>query len=240
MIKTVALEKIFRTEEVETLALNKVSIEVKEGEFVAIMGPSGCGKSTLLNILGLLDNPTSGEYYLNGIEVSRYTEAQRTKLRKGIIGFVFQSFNLIDELNVYENIELPLLYMGVSAAERKKKVQEAMERMAIVHREKHFPQQLSGGQQQRVALARALVRDPDILILDEPTSNMDNASEQMIKNRLKAVMGNKTLVLITHRLSMLELVDRLIVMEGGRIIADGPKNEVLRRLREQPAPRTEQ
>ena len=128
MIKTVALEKIFRTEEVETLALNKVSIEVKEGEFVAIMGPSGCGKSTLLNILGLLDNPTSGEYYLNGIEVSRYTEAQRTKLRKGIIGFVFQSFNLIDELNVYENIELPLLYMGVSAAERKKKVQEAMER----------------------------------------------------------------------------------------------------------------
>ena len=153
MIKTVALEKIFRTEEVETLALNKVSIEVKEGEFVAIMGPSGCGKSTLLNILGLLDNPTSGEYYLNGIEVSRYTEAQRTKLRKGIIGFVFQSFNLIDELNVYENIELPLLYMGVSAAERKKKVQEAMERMAIVHREKHFPQQLSGGQQQRVAIA---------------------------------------------------------------------------------------
>ena len=143
MIKTVALEKIFRTEEVETLALNKVSIEVKEGEFVAIMGPSGCGKSTLLNILGLLDNPTSGEYYLNGIEVSRYTEAQRTKLRKGIIGFVFQSFNLIDELNVYENIELPLLYMGVSATERKKKVQEAMERMAIVHREKHFPQQLS-------------------------------------------------------------------------------------------------
>ena len=157
MIKTVALEKIFRTEEVETLALNKVSIEVKEGEFVAIMGPSGCGKSTLLNILGLLDNPTSGEYYLNGIEVSRYTEAQRTKLRKGIIGFVFQSFNLIDELNVYENIELPLLYMGVSAAERKKKVQEAMERMAIVHREKHFPQQLSGGQQQRVAIARAVM-----------------------------------------------------------------------------------
>ena len=133
MIKTVALEKIFRTEEVETLALNKVSIEVKEGEFVAIMGPSGCGKSTLLNILGLLDNPTSGEYYLNGIEVSRYTEAQRTKLRKGIIGFVFQSFNLIDELNVYENIELPLLYMGVSAAERKKKVRKAFP-AAVVRR----------------------------------------------------------------------------------------------------------
>ena len=173
MIKTVALEKIFRTEEVETLALNKVSIEVKEGEFVAIMGPSGCGKSTLLNILGLLDNPTSGEYYLNGIEVSRYTEAQRTKLRKGIIGFVFQSFNLIDELNVYENIELPLLYMGVSAAERKKKVQEAMERMAIVHREKHFPQQLSGGQQQRVLLARALCATQKMLLLDEPVSGLD-------------------------------------------------------------------
>ena len=178
MIKTVALEKIFRTEEVETLALNKVSIEVKEGEFVAIMGPSGCGKSTLLNILGLLDNPTSGEYYLNGIEVSRYTEAQRTKLRKGIIGFVFQSFNLIDELNVYENIELPLLYMGVSAAERKKKVQEAMERMAIVHREKHFPQQLSGGQQQRVAIARAVVANPKLILADEPTGNLDSKNGQ--------------------------------------------------------------
>ena len=174
MIKTVALEKVFRTEEVETLALSKVSIEVKEGEFVAIMGPSGCGKSTLLNILGLLDNPTTGEYYLNGIEVSRYTEAQRTKLRKGIIGFVFQSFNLIDELNVYENIELPLLYMGVSATERKKKVQEAMERMAIVHREKHFPQQLSGGQQQRVAIARAVVANPKLILADEPTGNLDS------------------------------------------------------------------
>ena len=184
MIKTVALEKIFRTEEVETLALNKVSIEVKEGEFVAIMGPSGCGKSTLLNILGLLDNPTSGEYYLNGIEVSRYTEAQRTKLRKGIIGFVFQSFNLIDELNVYENIELPLLYMGVSAAERKKKVQEAMERMAIVHREKHFPQQLSGGQQQRVAIARAVVANPKLILADEPTGNLDSKNGQEVMNLL--------------------------------------------------------
>lgn len=143
MIKTVNLQKIFRTDEVETLALNSVSIEVQEGEFVAIMGPSGCGKSTLLNILGLLDNPTGGEYYLNGIEVSKYTESQRTRLRKGVIGFVFQSFNLIDELNVYENIELPLLYMGVPASERKKKVKEAMARMAISHREKHFPQQLS-------------------------------------------------------------------------------------------------
>ena len=170
MIKTVALEKIFRTEEVETLALNKVSIEVKEGEFVAIMGPSGCGKSTLLNILGLLDNPTGGEYYLNGTEVSKYTESQRTSLRKGVIGFVFQSFNLIDELNVYENIELPLLYMGISASERKKRVETAMERMAITHRSKHFPQQLSGGQQQRVAIARTLAMDPKVILFDEPTS----------------------------------------------------------------------
>ena len=140
MIKTINLQKIFKTEEVETWALNNVSIEVKQGEFVAIMGPSGCGKSTLLNILGLLDNPTGGEYYLNGIEVSKYTESQRTSLRKGVIGFVFQSFNLIDELNVYENIELPLLYMGISASERKKRVETAMERMAITHRSKHFPQ----------------------------------------------------------------------------------------------------
>ena len=141
MIKTVNLQKVFRTDEVETWALNNVNIEIQEGEFVASMGPSGCGKSTLLNILGLLDNPTGGEYYLNGMEVSKYTESQRTNLRKGVIGFVFQSFNLIDELNVYENIELPLLYMGISASERKKRVETAMERMAITHRSKHFPQQ---------------------------------------------------------------------------------------------------
>ena len=146
--------------------MNDVNIEVKEGEFVAIMGPSGCGKSTLLNILGLLDNPTSGEYYLNGTEVSKYTEAQRTNLRKGVIGFVFQSFNLIDELNVYENIELPLLYMGIPATERKRRVETAMERMAIMHRSKHFPQQLSGGQQQRVAIARAVVSNPKLILAD--------------------------------------------------------------------------
>ena len=219
MIKTVALEKIFRTEEVETLALNKVSIEVKEGEFVAIMGPSGCGKSTLLNILGLLDNPTSGEYYLNGIEVSRYTEAQRTKLRKGIIGFVFQSFNLIDELNVYENIELPLLYMGVSAAERKKKVQEAMERMAIVHREKHFPQQLSGGQQQRVAIARALAAAPAIILADEPTGNLDSKTSQDVLSLLKVSSQKfgQTIVMITHNEEMAQLADRIVRIEDGRI-----------------------
>ena len=220
MIKTVALEKIFRTEEVETLALNKVSIEVKEGEFVAIMGPSGCGKSTLLNILGLLDNPTSGEYYLNGIEVSRYTEAQRTKLRKGIIGFVFQSFNLIDELNVYENIELPLLYMGVSAAERKKKVQEAMERMAIVHREKHFPQQLSGGQQQRVAIARALVSKPAIVLADEPTGNLDSRTSADVLGLLQRTSRefNQTLVMITHNDAIAQLADRIVRIEDGKIV----------------------
>ena len=221
MIKTVALEKIFRTEEVETLALNKVSIEVKEGEFVAIMGPSGCGKSTLLNILGLLDNPTSGEYYLNGIEVSRYTEAQRTKLRKGIIGFVFQSFNLIDELNVYEKIELPLLYMGVSAAERKKKVQEAMERMAIVHREKHFPQQLSGGQQQRVAIARAVVANPKLILADEPTGNLDSKNGQEVMNLLSELnKEGTTIVMVTHSQHDAGFASRTINLFDGQVVTE--------------------
>ena len=221
MIKTVALEKIFRTEEVETLALNKVSIEVKEGEFVAIMGPSGCGKSTLLNILGLLDNPTSGEYYLNGIEVSRYTEAQRTKLRKGIIGFVFQSFNLIDELNVYENIELPLLYMGVSATERKKKVQEAMERMAIVHREKHFPQQLSGGQQQRVAIARAVVANPKLILADEPTGNLDSKNGQEVMELLSELnREGTTVIMVTHSQYDSTFAHRVLHLFDGELVKD--------------------
>ena len=221
MIKTVALDKNLRTEEVETLALNKVSIEVKEGEFVAIMGPSGCGKSTLLNILGLLDNPTSGEYYLNGIEVSRYTEAQRTKLRKGIIGFVFQSFNLIDELNVYENIELPLLYMGVSAAERKKKVQEAMERMAIVHREKHFPQQLSGGQQQRVAIARAVVANPKLILADEPTGNLDSKNGQEVMNLLSELnKEGTTIVMVTHSQHDAGFASRTINLFDGQVVTE--------------------
>lgn len=221
MIKTVALEKIFRTEEVETSALNKVSIEVKEGEFVAIMGPSGCGKSTLLNILGLLDNPTTGEYYLNGIEVSQYTEAQRTKLRKGIIGFVFQSFNLIDELNVYENIELPLLYMGVSAAERKKKVLGAMERMAIVHREKHFPQQLSGGQQQRVAIARAVVANPKLILADEPTGNLDSKNGQEVMNLLSELnKEGTTIVMVTHSQHDAGFASRIINLFDGQVVTE--------------------
>ena len=211
MIKTVALEKIFRTEEVETSALNKVSIEVKEGEFVAIMGPSGCGKSTLLNILGLLDNPTTGEYYLNGIEVSQYTEAQRTKLRKG----------MIDELNVYENIELPLLYMGVSAAERKKKVQEAMERMAIVHREKHFPQQLSGGQQQRVAIARAVVANPKLILADEPTGNLDSKNGQEVMNLLNELnKEGTTIVMVTHSQHDAGFASRIINLFDGQVVTE--------------------
>ncbi len=221
MIKTVALEKIFRTEEVETWALNKVNIEVKEGEFVAIMGPSGCGKSTLLNILGLLDNPSSGEYYLNGTEVSKFTEAQRTKLRKGIIGFVFQSFNLIDELNVYENIELPLLYMGVSAAERKQKVREAMERMAIVNREKHFPQQLSGGQQQRVAIARAVVANPKLILADEPTGNLDSKNGQEVMNLLNELnKEGTTIVMVTHSQHDAGYASRVINLFDGQVVTE--------------------
>lgn len=221
MIKTVELEKIFRTEEVETWALNKVNIHVKEGEFVAIMGPSGCGKSTLLNIMGLLDNPTSGEYHLNGIEVSRYAESQRTKLRKGVIGFVFQSFNLIDELNVYENIELPLLYMGVSSSERKQKVKQAMERMAIAHREKHFPQQLSGGQQQRVAIARAVVANPKLILADEPTGNLDSKNGQEVMNLLGELnKEGTTIVMVTHSQHDAGYASRIINLFDGKVVTE--------------------
>ena len=199
MIKTEKLQKIFRTEEVETWALHDVTLEIKEGEFVAIMGPSGCGKSTLLNILGLLDNPTNGTYELNGTDVSKFTEAERTNLRKGVIGFVFQSFNLIDELNVYENIELPLLYMGVPKEERKRRVEEAMERMAISHRVKHFPQQLSGGQQQRVAIARAVVANPKIILADEPTGNLDSKNGKEVMDLLTQLnKEGTTVVMVTH------------------------------------------
>ncbi|MDL2208941.1 ABC transporter ATP-binding protein [Parabacteroides sp. OttesenSCG-928-O15] len=221
MIKTVDLEKIFRTEEVETWALNKVSIHVREGEFVAIMGPSGCGKSTLLNILGLLDNPTSGQYFLNGTEVSGFAESQRTKLRKGVIGFVFQSFNLIDELNVYENIELPLLYMGIPASERKIKVKAAMERMAISHREKHFPQQLSGGQQQRVAIARAVVANPKLILADEPTGNLDSKNGQEVMNLLSELnKEGTTIVMVTHSQHDAGYAGRVINLFDGQVVAE--------------------
>ena len=221
MIKTVNLQKVFRTEEVQTLALNNVNIEVNEGEFVAIMGPSGCGKSTLLNILGLLDNPTEGEYYLNGTEVSKYTEAQRTSLRKGVIGFVFQSFNLIDELNVYENIELPLLYMGVPASERKQRIEQAMERMAISHRAKHFPQQLSGGQQQRVAIARAVVANPKLILADEPTGNLDAKNGKEVMDLLKELnKEGTTIVMVTHSQHDAGFADRVINLFDGQVVAE--------------------
>ena len=219
MIKTENLQKVFRTDEVETWALNNVSIEVKEGEFVAIMGPSGCGKSTLLNILGLLDNPTGGKYFLNGTEVGGYTESQRTSLRKGVIGFVFQSFNLIDELNVFENIELPLLYLGVPSAERKRKVEAAMERMGITHRAKHFPQQLSGGQQQRVAIARAIAKNPKLLLCDEPTGALDYLTGKAILALLREMCDkyNMTVIVITHNSALAPMADRVIHLKNGKV-----------------------
>lgn len=221
MIKTVNLQKVFRTDEVETWALNNVNIEIQEGEFVAIMGPSGCGKSTLLNILGLLDNPTGGEYRLNGEDVSTYTEAQRTALRKGVIGFVFQSFNLIDELNVYENIELPLLYMGVSSSERKRRVEDAMNRMAIAHRVKHFPQQLSGGQQQRVAIARAVVTNPKLILADEPTGNLDSKNGKEVMDLLTELnKEGTTIVMVTHSQHDAGYADRVINLFDGQVVTD--------------------
>ena len=221
MIKTVNLQKVFRTDEVETWALNNVNIEIQEGEFVAIMGPSGCGKSTLLNILGLLDNPTGGEYRLNGEDVSTYTEAQRTALRKGVIGFVFQSFNLIDELNVYENIELPLLYVGVSASERKRRVEDAMNRMAIAHRVKHFPQQLSGGQQQRVAIARAVVTNPKLILADEPTGNLDSKNGKEVMDLLTELnKEGTTIVMVTHSQHDAGYADRVINLFDGQVVTD--------------------
>ena len=219
MIKTENLQKIFKTEEVETWALNNVTLEIKEGEFVAIMGPSGCGKSTLLNILGLLDNPTNGTYELNGVEVSKYTEAQRTNLRKGVIGFVFQSFNLIDELNVYENIELPLLYMGVPKEERKRRVEEAMKRMDISHRVKHFPQQLSGGQQQRVAIARAVAANPKIILADEPTGNLDSKNGKEVMELLTQLnKEGTTVVMVTHSQHDAGYATRTINLFDGQVV----------------------
>ena len=219
MIKTEKLQKIFRTEDVETWALHDVTLEIKEGEFVAIMGPSGCGKSTLLNILGLLDNPTNGTYQLNGTDVSKFSEAERTNLRKGVIGFVFQSFNLIDELNVYENIELPLLYMGVPKEERKQRVEEAMKRMDITHRVKHFPQQLSGGQQQRVAIARAVVANPKIILADEPTGNLDSKNGKEVMDLLTQLnKEGTTVVMVTHSQHDAGYATRTINLFDGQVV----------------------
>ena len=219
MIRVEHLSKSFRTEEVETVALDKVSFEVKDGEFVAIMGPSGCGKSTLLNILGLLDNPTSGKYWLGDREVENLKEKERTDVRKGEIGFVFQSFNLIDELSVEENIELPLTYLGVSRAERKKRVQEIMKRMAISHRAKHFPHQLSGGQQQRVAIARAVVFNPKMILADEPTGNLDSKNGAEVMRLLTELnQEGTTIVMVTHNEHDARMAHRIIRLFDGHIV----------------------
>lgn len=219
MIKVENLSKSFRTEEVETIALNGVSFEVKDGEFVAIMGPSGCGKSTLLNILGLLDNPTGGKYWLDGNPVDSLKEKDRTDVRKGQIGFVFQSFNLIDELNVEENIELPLTYMNIPAKERKQKVEEIMKRMAISHRAKHFPHQLSGGQQQRVAIARAVVFGPKMILADEPTGNLDSKNGiEVMKLLTELNREGTTVVMVTHSDRDASMAQRVIKLFDGKIV----------------------
>ena len=221
MIKIKDLEKIYRTEEVETIALNKLSMEVKEGEFVAVMGPSGCGKSTLLNILGLLDNPTSGSYIFNGTEVANLRERDRTIFRKGNIGFVFQSFNLIDELNVYENVELPLIYLKMKTSERKKKVEDALERMKISHRAKHFPQQLSGGQQQRVAIARAVVANPRLILADEPTGNLDSKNGIEVINLLTELnKEGTTIIMVTHSDRDAGYAHRVVNLFDGQIVTE--------------------
>ena len=226
MITVKDLSKVFRTEEIETTALNNVSFNINDGEFVAIMGPSGCGKSTLLNILGLLDNPTSGSYIFTDQEVAKLKEKDRTKFRKGNIGFVFQSFNLIDELNVYENVELPLKYMNISASERKQKVTEILKRMNISHRAQHFPQQLSGGQQQRVAIARAVVANPKLILADEPTGNLDSKNGKEVMDMLSELHSEgTTIVMVTHSQKDAAVAERIINLFDGQIVSD-VKNEL--------------
>ena len=221
MLKIEDIKKVFRTEEVETMALGGVSFEVKEGEFVAIMGPSGCGKSTLLNILGLLDNPTSGHYWLDGQEVGSLRESQRTNVRQGKIGFVFQSFNLIEELNVEQNVELPLRYQGVPARERKRRVEEILRRMAISHRAKHFPNQLSGGQQQRVAIARAVVGNPKLILADEPTGNLDSKNGLEVMQLLTQLnQEGTTVVMVTHSERDAGYAQRIINLLDGQVVPE--------------------
>jgi putative ABC transport system ATP-binding protein len=221
MIKIENLKKVFRTEEVETLALNDVSLEVNEGEFIAIMGPSGCGKSTLLNILGLLDNPTSGTYHMAGQEVGHLKEKDRTRARKGNIGFVFQSFNLIEEMSVFENVELPLVYMRISKAERARRVNEALQRMSIAHRAKHFPNQLSGGQQQRVAIARAVVSNPKIILADEPTGNLDSKNGRDVMDLLSELnKEGTTIVMVTHSQHDASFSHRIVNLFDGQVVTE--------------------
>lgn len=226
MIKTKDLTKVYTTEEVETTALNNINLNVKEGEYVAIMGPSGCGKSTLLNVLGMIDQPSSGDYLFFGEEVSKYSERQRANLRKNNIGFVFQSFNLIDELTVYENVELPLLYLGYSAAERKKRVSESLEQMEIMARKNHFPQQLSGGQQQRVAVARAVVAHPKLILADEPTGNLDSAhGEEVMKMLSELHEQGTTIVMVTHSPAYGEYSHRIIHLFDGHVVSENIQKE---------------
>ena len=224
MIRTNNLRKIYRTEEVETTALDNVNIEIKEGEFVSIMGPSGCGKSTLMNILGLLDNPTEGEYFFNGTDVAKFSERQRAIMRKENIGFVFQSFNLIDELTIYENVELPLLYLKMPIEERKQKVRTVLEIMEIMHRKNHFPQQLSGGQQQRVAVARALVAEPKIILADEPTGNLDSShGDEVMKLLTFLNEQGTTVVMVTHSPTYAEYGNRVIHLFDGKVVTENFK-----------------
>ena len=226
MIQVTNLSKVFRTEEIETTALNNVSFTINKGEFVAIMGPSGCGKSTLLNILGLLDNPSGGSYNLLGTEVANLRERERTNSRKGNIGFVFQSFNLIDELNVYENVELPLKYLNISASERKRRVTEILKRMNISHRAQHYPQQLSGGQQQRVAIARAVVANPQLILADEPTGNLDSRNGKEVMDLLCQLNAEgTTVVMVTHSQRDASAAQRIINLFDGEIVKD-VKNEL--------------
>ena len=221
MLKVENLKKSFFTEEIETIALNGVSFEVKEGEFVAVMGPSGCGKSTLLNILGLLDNPTGGKYTLLGKEVGDLREKERTQFRKGNLGFVFQSFNLIDEMTVFENVELPLVYMGVKASERKQRVNDILERMNISHRASHFPQQLSGGQQQRVAIARAVLSNPKLVLADEPTGNLDSKNGKEVMLLLQELnREGTTIIMVTHSQHDAQYASRTICLFDGQIVTD--------------------
>jgi putative ABC transport system ATP-binding protein len=226
MIKTKDLVKIYMTEEIETTALNNVNLDIQKGEYVAIMGPSGCGKSTLLNILGMIDKPSTGDYYFLTEEVSRYSERQRANLRKNNIGFVFQSFNLIDELTVYENIELPLLYLGYSSSERKKRVHEVMEQIEIMARKNHFPQQLSGGQQQRVAVARAVVARPSLILADEPTGNLDSAHGDEVMKLLGELHENgTTIIMVTHSPAYAEYSHRIIHLFDGQVVSENIQKE---------------